>query len=53
MLIQSSLLGRVREAQQHDQLIHEIHKRIANGRSQEFIIDENGVVHLRGHLCVP
>jgi hypothetical protein len=53
MLIQSSLLERVREAQQQDRLIQEVQKRIANGRPQEFIIDENDVVCFRGCLCVP
>jgi hypothetical protein len=53
MLIQSSLLERVREAQQHDRLILEVRKRIANGRPQEFSIDENDVVCFRGRLYVP
>jgi hypothetical protein len=53
MLIQSSLLERVREAQQQDHLIQEVRKRIANGRPREFSIDESDVVHFRGRLCVP
>jgi hypothetical protein len=53
MLIQSSLLERVREAQQWDHLIQEVCKRIANGRPQEFSIDENDVVCFKGRLCVP
>jgi hypothetical protein len=53
MLIQSSLLERVREAQQQDRLIQEVCKRIANGRPREFRIDESDVVHFRGRLCVP
>jgi hypothetical protein len=53
MLIQSSLLERVWEAQQQDRLIHEVRKRIPNGRPREFSIDENDVVHFRGRLYVP
>jgi hypothetical protein len=53
MLIQSSLLERVRETQQQDHLIQKVRMRIANGRPQEFSIDENDVVHFRGCLCVP
>jgi hypothetical protein len=44
MLIQSSLLEKVREAQQHDRLIQEVCKRVGNGRPREFSIDENDVV---------
>jgi hypothetical protein len=50
MLIQSSLLDRVREAQQHDRFIQEVQKRIANGIPQEFSIDENDVLHFKGRL---
>jgi hypothetical protein len=53
MLIQSSLLERVREAQQQDHLIQEVHKRIPNGRPREFCIDETDVVRFRGRLYVP
>jgi predicted fused transcriptional regulator/phosphomethylpyrimidine kinase len=53
MLIQLSLLERVREAQQQDRLIQEVRKRIANGRPREFSIDESDVVRFRGRLCVP
>jgi hypothetical protein len=34
-------------------LIQEVRKRIANGRPQEFSIDETDVVRFRGHLRVP
>ena len=40
MLIQSSILDRVREAQQHDHFLQEVHKRIVEGRPREFSIDE-------------
>jgi hypothetical protein len=53
MLIQTSLLERVREAQQQDRLIQEVRKRIANGKPREFSIDESDVVHFKGRLCVP
>jgi hypothetical protein len=43
LFIQSFLLERVREAEQHDRLIQEVRKRIANAKPQEF----------RGCLCVP
>jgi hypothetical protein len=52
MLIQSSLLERVRGVEQQDHLIQEVHKRIANGRPQEFSIDEIVVVPFqRASLC--
>jgi hypothetical protein len=53
MLIQSSLLERVREAQQQDCLIQDVRKRIANGRPREFSTDENDVVCFRWRLRVP
>ena len=53
LLIQSPILERVREAQQHDRLIQEVRKRIADGRPREFSIDEHDVVRFRGRLCVP
>jgi len=53
LLIQSPILERVREAQQHDRLIQEVRKRITDGRPREFSIDEHDVVHFRGRLCVP
>jgi hypothetical protein len=34
-------------------LIQEVQKRKANDRPQELSIDENDVVHFRGHLFVP
>jgi hypothetical protein len=43
----------VREAQQHDRLIQEVRKRIADGRPREFNIDEHGAIRFRGRLCVP
>ena len=53
LLIQSPILERVREAQQHDRLIQVVRKRIAGGRPREFSIDEHDVVRFRGRLCVP
>jgi uncharacterized glyoxalase superfamily metalloenzyme YdcJ len=42
MLIQSSLRERVREAQLHDRLLQEVHKRIEVGRPREFTMEEDG-----------
>jgi hypothetical protein len=53
MLIQSSLLERVRLAQQQDRLLQEARKRVGDGKPCEFTIDENDLVHFRGRLCVP
>jgi hypothetical protein len=53
MLIQSSLLERVCVAQQQDRLLQEARKRVGDGKPREFTIDENDLVHFRGHLCVP
>jgi hypothetical protein len=53
MLIQSSLLERVRVAQQHDRLLQEARKRVGDGKPREFTIDENDLVRFRGCLCVP
>lgn len=53
MLIQSSLLDRVRDAQQHDRLLQEVRKRILDGRSWDFSIDERDLICFRGRLCVP
>jgi hypothetical protein len=53
MLIQSSLLDRVRVAQQQDHLLQEAPKRVGDGKPREFTIDENDLVHFRCHLCVP
>jgi hypothetical protein len=41
------------KAQQQDRLIQDVRKKIANGRPQEFSINENDVVRFRGCLCVP
>jgi hypothetical protein len=53
MLIQSSLLERVRVAQQQDRLLQEARKRVGDGKPREFTIDENDLVYFRGRLCVP
>jgi hypothetical protein len=53
MLIQSSLLDRVRVAQQQDCLLQEARKRVNDGKPREFTIDENDLVRFRGRLCVP
>jgi hypothetical protein len=53
MLIQSSLMERVRVAQQQDRLLQEAQKRDGDGKPQEFSIDENDLVRFRGRLCVP
>jgi hypothetical protein len=53
MLIQSSLMERVRAAQQQDRLLQEARKRVGDGKPREFTIDENDLVHFRGCLCVP
>jgi hypothetical protein len=53
LLIQSSLMERVRAAQQQDRLLQEARKRVDDGKPQEFSIDENDLVCFRGHLCVP
>jgi hypothetical protein len=43
----------VREAQFHDCLLQEVHKRIEAGRPQEFTMEEDGPIFFRGRLCVP
>uniref|UniRef100_J3NCQ2 Uncharacterized protein n=1 Tax=Oryza brachyantha TaxID=4533 RepID=J3NCQ2_ORYBR len=53
MNIQSSIPVRVRESQQHDRLLFGVRKRILDGRSGEFSLDEHGIVHFRGRLCIP
>ena len=53
MFIQSSLMERVRAAQQQDHLLQEARKRVGDGKPREFSIDENDLVRFRGHLCVP
>jgi hypothetical protein len=53
MLIQSSLRERVREAQLHDRLLQEVHKRIKAGRPREFTMGEDETIFFRGRLCVP
>ena len=53
MLIQSSLMERVRAAQQQDRLLQEARKRVGDGKPREFTIDENDLVRFRGRLCVP
>jgi hypothetical protein len=54
MLIQPSLLERVRAAQQQDRLLQEARKRVDDGKSREFTIDEKLRGRcFRGRLCVP
>jgi hypothetical protein len=53
ILIQSSLRECVREAQLHDHLLQEVHKRIEAGRPQEFTMEEDGTIFFRCRLCVP
>jgi hypothetical protein len=53
MLIQSSLMERVRVAQQQDRLLLEARKRVGDGKPREFTIDDYDLVHFRGRLCVP
>ena len=53
VIIQTAIPERVREAQQHDRLLSNVKKRISEGRSREFSLDEDGVVRFRGRLCVP
>jgi hypothetical protein len=53
MLIQSSLMERVPVAQQQDRLLQEARKRVGDGKTREFSIDENDLIRFRGCLCVP
>uniref|UniRef100_J3MEG0 Reverse transcriptase RNase H-like domain-containing protein n=1 Tax=Oryza brachyantha TaxID=4533 RepID=J3MEG0_ORYBR len=53
MNIQSSSSECVREAQQHDRLLSGMRKRILEGCSSEFSLDEHGIVLFRGRLCIP
>ena len=53
MIVQSSLLERVYEAQKHDRLLQEVRKRISEGRPRQFSMDEHRVIHFRGRICVP
>jgi len=53
LLIQSPILDRLLEAQQHDHLIQEVHKRIANGNPESsasmsmmyFVLEDDCVCH--------
>jgi hypothetical protein len=53
MLIQSSLMERVRATQHQDRLLQEARKTVGNGKPREISIDENDLVRFRGRLCVP
>jgi hypothetical protein len=53
VIIESAIPERVREAQQHDRLLREVRRRIAEGRPREFSIDGQGAIRFRGRLCVP
>jgi hypothetical protein len=43
----------VHEAQLHDYLLQEVHKRIEAGRHRKFTMEEDGTIFFRGHLYVP
>jgi hypothetical protein len=43
----------VREAQLHDRMLQEVHKRIEAGSPREFTMEEDETIFFRGRLCVP
>jgi hypothetical protein len=43
----------VREAQLHEHLLQEVHKRIEIGRPREFTMKKDGTIFFRCRLCVP
>jgi hypothetical protein len=53
MLIQSSLRGRVCEAQLHDRLLQEVHKRIEAGRPRKFTMVEDETIFLEVAYVYP
>ena len=52
IVIEPTLLQRIREAQRSDVELQEIARRIPEGKYKEFHIDDNGDVRLRKRICV-
>ena len=53
LLLESAVPDRVREAQQHDQMLQRVKKRLDDGKQGHFSIDESGALRFKGRLCVP
>ncbi|WVZ51596.1 hypothetical protein U9M48_002727 [Paspalum notatum var. saurae] len=53
VILESAIPKRVLEAQQHDQLLQGVKKRIDEGRVGNFTLDNSGAIRFRGRLCVP
>ena len=53
LIARSSLLNRVREAQNKDEKIATIVSQIGNGKEIEFTVNEDGVLYYKDRVCVP
>ncbi|WVZ80145.1 hypothetical protein U9M48_027644, partial [Paspalum notatum var. saurae] len=53
VILESAILKRVLEAQQHDRLLQGVKKRINEGRVGNFTLDDCVAIRFHGRLCVP
>ena len=51
--VQSTLLGRIREAQKLDKGIAEIKENMSKGKAEGFCEDEHGTIWFEKRICVP
>ena len=51
--LQSTLLGKIREAQKDDKEIAEIKERMSKGKAKGFRKDENDILWFEDHIYVP
>ncbi|KAI3681176.1 hypothetical protein L6452_35961 [Arctium lappa] len=53
LIVEPTLISRIKAAQQNDGELWTIHDQIQNGTNSEFRIDDNGILWFRDRLCVP
>ncbi|KAJ4717010.1 Retrotransposon protein, putative, Ty3-gypsy subclass [Melia azedarach] len=51
--IQSTLIERIKKAQQSDEFLKKIMEEVLAGRSPGFVVSNDGVLRFEGRLCVP
>jgi hypothetical protein len=53
LTIESNIVERIRQAQEHDHLLMQAARRVREGRVVPFTIDGTGAVRFQGRLCIP
>nr|CAD1838520.1 unnamed protein product [Ananas comosus var. bracteatus] len=53
LVVQPTLLERIKEKQVHDVELQKIRAKIVDGYTGDFLVDNQGMLRFRGRICVP